>query len=105
MIETYNAEVNRWVQRTNREVDLDDFLLSDDERIKWSRNLKRELNRNKIAEYAEHKVRNSLYRPFTKSHLFFDSIMNDEVSSFPSIFPTPETGKEESSDLRQFIND
>ena len=94
MTETYNGEMNRWVQRANREVDLDDFLLSDDERIKWSRNLKRELNRNKIAEYAEHKVRNSLYRPFTKSHLFFDSIMNDEVSSFPSIFPTPETEKE-----------
>ena len=62
--------------------------------IKWSRNLKRELTRNKIAEYTEHKVRNSLYRPFTKSHLFFDSIMNNEVAHFPTIFPTPETEKE-----------
>ena len=94
MIGTYNAEVARWEQRTDRDANLDDFVVSDDEKIKWSRNLKRELTRNKIAEYTEHKVRNSLYRPFTKSHLFFDSIMNNEVAHFPTIFPTPETEKE-----------
>ena len=63
-------------------------------KIKWSRNLKRELKRNKIAEYTEYKVRNSFYRPFTKSCLFFDSIMNDEISHFLSIFPTLESETE-----------
>ena len=90
MIQTYNTEVVRWTQRTDRDVELDDFVVSDDTTIKWSRNLKRELQRNKIAEYGEHKVRNSLYRPFTKSHLFFDRIMNNDVSHFPYIFPTSE---------------
>ena len=94
MIQTYNAEVARWGQETDRNANLDDFVVSDDRKIKWSRNLKRELKRNRIVEYAEHKVRNSLYRPFTKSNLFFDSIMNDEVSKFPFIFPTPETEAE-----------
>ena len=93
-IGTYNAEVARWGQRTDRDANLDNFVVSDDEKIKWSRNLKRELKRNKIAEYAEHKVKNSLYRPFTKSNLFFDPIMNDEVSLFPFIFPTFETEME-----------
>ena len=93
-IQTYNTEVARWEQRIDREAALDDFVLSDDTQIKWSRNLKRELRRNKIAEYAEHKVKNSLYRPFTKSHLFFDSIMNDEISYCRSILPTFETEKE-----------
>ena len=88
MIQTYNAEVARWEQRTDRNVNLDDFVVSDDKKIKWSRNLKRELERNKIAEYADDKVRNALYRPFTKSYLFFDSIMNNDVSHFPYIFPT-----------------
>ena len=45
----------------------------------------------KSAEYAEHKVRTSLYRPFTKLSFFFDRCYNDVVSVFPSIFPTPET--------------
>ncbi len=94
MIQAYNTEAARWTQRTDRNANLDDFVVSDDRKIKWSRNLKRELKRNKIAEYAEHKVRNSLYRPFTKSNLFFDSVMNDEVSHFPSIFPTLETETE-----------
>ena len=93
-IGTYNAEVAQWSQRTERNANLDDFVILDDKEIKWSRNLKRELKQNKIAEYAEHKVRNSLYRPFTKSNLFFDSIMNDEVSLFPFIFPTFETEME-----------
>ncbi len=41
MIETYNAEVVRWSQRTNREANVDDFVVSDETKIKWSRILKR----------------------------------------------------------------
>ena len=94
MIETYNDQVFKWERRPDRNVNVDDFVISDGTKIKWSRNLKRELKRLRIAEYAENKVRNLLYRPFTKRHLFFDRIMNDEVSHFPSIFPTPETENE-----------
>ena len=94
MIQTYNTEVARWTQRMDRNADLDDFVVSDDTKIKWSRNLKRELSRNKIAEYTDYKVRDSLYRPFTKSYLFFDPIMNDEVSNCPNIFPTVDAEKE-----------
>ena len=94
MIQTYNTEVARWAQRTDQNANLDDFVVSDDTVIKWSRNLKRELQRNKVAEFAEHKLRNSHYRPFTKSHLFFDRIMNNEVAYFPTIFPISETEKE-----------
>ena len=88
MIETYNDQVFKWERKLDRDDNADDFVISDDTKIKWSRNLKRELKRIRIAEYTEDKVRNLLYRPFTKSHLFFDRIMNDEVSHFPSIFPT-----------------
>ena len=94
MMENYNAEVDRWTRRTDRDAKIDDFVMSGDEKIKWSRNLKRELKRGRIAEYNKCKLRNSLYRPFTTSHLFFDLVMNDEVSHFPSIFPTPETEAE-----------
>ena len=93
-IQTYNTEVARWEQRTDWNTNLDDFVVSDETKIKWSRNLKRELQRNKIAEYSEHKVRNALYRPFTRSHLFFDRIMNNDVSHFPSIFPSLRTERE-----------
>ena len=93
-IETYNAEVDRWKRQGNQAKNLDDFVVYDDTKIKWSRDLKLDLKRSRIAEYAENKVRNSLYRPFTKSNLFFDRIMNEEVYGFPPIFPTPETETE-----------
>ena len=88
MIENYNAEVARWVQRTNRETKLDNYVVSDDTKIKWSRDLKVKLERGTTSEYTEHKVRTALYRPFTKSNLYFDRTMSDVVSVFPSIFPT-----------------
>ena len=91
MIGTYNVEVDRWKRRENRDASVDDFVISDDAKIKWSRDLKLDLKRGRIAEYAEDKARNSLYRPFTKSHLFLDRVMNEEVYVFPSIFPIPET--------------
>ena len=50
--------------------------------------LKGEVKRGTIAEYVEHKVRTSLYRPFTKLNLYFDRTINDVVYVFPSIFPT-----------------
>ena len=90
LIGTYNAEVDRWKRRENRDASVDDFVVSDDAKIKWSRDLKLDLKRGRIAEYAEDKVRNSLYRPFTKSNLFLDRVMNEEVYVFPSIFPIPE---------------
>ena len=94
MIETYNAEVDRWKRRENREANLDDFVNYDDEKIKWSRDLKVKLKRERTTKYGDHKKRTSLYRPFTKSNLYFDRVMNDVVGVFPSIFPTLETEME-----------
>ena len=94
MIETYNAEIVRWSQRTNRDIGVDDFVGYDDKNISWSRDLKVKLKRGKIAEYTEDNLRTSIYHPFTKSNLYFDRTINDVVSVFPSIFPTPETENE-----------
>ena len=93
-IDTYNVEVDRWKRRGDQAESLDDFVLSDDKKIKWSSALKRTLKSGQIAEFADTKIRQSLYRPFTKSNLFFDRVMNHSVHIFPSIFPTPETEQE-----------
>ena len=93
-IETYNSEVRRWVHRKDRSANLDNFVVTDDAKVKWSSGLKQKLQGNQVAEYSDTKIRQSLYRPFTKSYLFFDRIMNHRVHVFPSIFPIPETGNE-----------
>ena len=94
MIEIYNMEVVRWGQQIGRDADLDDFLESNNTKIKWSSTLKQKLQSGQITEFSEAKIRQSLYRPFVKSLLYFDRIMNDRVLVFPFIFPTLETETE-----------
>ena len=91
MIGTYDTEVDRWKRRENQRVNVRDFVIYDDTKIKWDRELRQQLQRGRYAEYTENKVRTALYRPFTKSNLFFDRVLNNCVYLLPSIFPTSET--------------
>ena len=89
MINAYNSEVQRWRGVEDKTAhNVDDFVDADDKKIKWSRDLKAKLKRGRLAEYAEDKVRQGLYRPFTKTNLFLDRVLNDFVGGLPAIFPT-----------------
>ena len=102
MIKTYNDQVFKWEQRENQsenfadqgQVVVDDFVISDNQKISWSSGLKQKLKSGQIAEFTVASIRQSLYRPFTKSNLYFDRMMTERVYVFPSIFPTPETETE-----------
>ena len=95
MIGAYNAQVSQWRDRgDNAERNVDDFVDNDDTKIKWSHQLKAKLQRGQFGEYAEEKIRTSLYRAFTKRVLFFDRVLNDAVGLSPSFCPTPETEQE-----------
>ena len=94
MIEAYNDHVSRWQRLRQKPAKLDDFIETDPRRISWSRDLKADMERGRLGEFTPQKVRCALYRPFTRSWLFFDRIMNEEVYSFHSIFPTPESEAE-----------
>ena len=93
-IDAYNEQVIKWSLGKNQGANLDDYVVYDDKKIKWSSALKQKLKSGQIAEFTESKVRQSLYRPFAKSNLFFDSILNHRVFGFPFIFPTAETEME-----------
>ena len=94
MIGIYNAEVDRWKRQEDHRVNVSDFVIYDDTKIKWDRELRQQLQRGRYAEYTENKVRSSLYRPFTKSNLFFDRVLNNCVYVLPSILPTSDTETE-----------
>ena len=94
MIETYNEQVFKWERRENRDADVDDFVIADNEKISWSEGLKQKLKSGKTANFSPEKVRTSLYRPFTKLNLYFDRMMTERVYVFPSIFPTLDTQTE-----------
>ena len=110
MIDTYNSHVLKWQHRKvqnspvpNRDTTIDDLVINepvddfvdyDEEKISWSSSLKQKLKAGQIAAFTEDKIRMTLFRPFTKSNLYFDRLINDRVSLFPSIFPRPETEAE-----------
>ena len=95
MIDVYNAHVSQWRDREETsEISVDDFVDTDDTKIKWSGDLKTAIKKGILAAFSDKKVRMSLYRPFTRSFLFFDRLMNNGIYLLPYIFPTPETESE-----------
>ncbi len=94
MIDTYNEQASKWERRRNPGTNVDDFVMSDDRKIGWSAGLKQKLRSGVTAEFSRERVRNSLYRPFAQSNLYFDRMMTERAYLFPSIFPTPETETE-----------
>jgi predicted helicase len=94
LADAYNSEVARWTRRRDKRVSVDDFIEINESKIKWSRDLKLDLQRGNYAEMSEEKLRSALYRPFCRKHLFFDRILNEEVYILPTIFPTVATETE-----------
>ena len=94
MIEFYNAETSRWERRTDRQIPVNDFVNPERTQIKWTDRLKAALEKGTRVEFSPEKIRTSLYRPFTKMHLYFDRLMNQRVYGMPALFPTPQTEEE-----------
>jgi predicted helicase len=90
MIDTYHRHVYEWkarqeslgekVSEAEKRRILDDFVEDDSQKIAWSRDLKLGILRGERASFSSTRIRSSLYRPFCKQHLYFDPLMNEEVS-------------------------
>ncbi|MDE0396498.1 MAG: N-6 DNA methylase, partial [Candidatus Poribacteria bacterium] len=82
MIDVYNTQALKWQQQTETQ-NVDDFVAYDNEKISWSSGLKQKLISGYIAEFSSERIRQTLYRPFTKSCLYFDRFMAERVYVFP----------------------
>ena len=94
IIATYNEQVVRWSQRSDASTRIDDFVTYDEAKISWSLTLKKHLSRGIILQYNPNAVRVSIYRPFTRSFLYFDAHLNEARYQFPCILPTPDSEKD-----------
>ena len=86
--DTYNSEIDRWL-RSGRPEALDSFV--DYEKLKWSRNLKRNLRNAIYDKFSPSKFRLSLYRPFSLQQLYYSDVLVDETGRTDSIFPEAAT--------------
>lgn len=60
----------------------------EDQRIKWSRNLKRRLKQGRKETIVPQRIISSSYRPFTKRWLYDSDLFIDEGGSKDEMFPT-----------------
>ena len=92
MISFYNNEVARFQETCkglpeNRQPEIDTFINYDDAKISWNRSLKNDFAKQKIHKFEEQSMRIGLYRPFTKSPVYFNRQFNDMVYQIPMLYP------------------
>ncbi|HYG78830.1 MAG TPA: type ISP restriction/modification enzyme, partial [Pyrinomonadaceae bacterium] len=93
LVDLYNADLNLW-ERKGQGVAPSKFLLSQNPQIKWTRRLFKAIENHLSLEIKPESFRKGLYRPFSKRHLYFNKILNEEIYSLPSIFPRQEIEEE-----------
>ena len=92
-IEIYNSTVDR-KKRHDPNSPVEDFIDTNDPRIKWTRQVKASLKKLELSDYEDSHFRTALYRPFTQKYLYFDNFWNEERYQQYRIFPTPKTETE-----------
>lgn len=90
MIDFYNSEFDRW-EAAGRPEPVEDFVDSDPTKISWSSTLRTRLPAGRVSHRIESSMREAMYRPFQKAHLYFSSDFNERRYRLNEIFPTPDT--------------
>lgn len=88
-IEIYNQTVDK-AKRKKAKFTAEEVIDTSDAGIKWTRQTKAELEKGKSCDLHPKSFRHSLYRPYTKMHLYFDNFWNEEQYRLNQIFPVKE---------------
>ena len=89
MIDNYNGELKRFSQvqvPSTKEV-INTFVDPDPTRISWSVNLKELFRKGSILYYEGGEIYPTLFRPFTRQHLYFNLRLNERPGQMRQIFP------------------
>lgn len=93
MVETYNDQVEAFGKAfaLDRNLKVEDFVLKDEAKIKWSSSLLPQVSKGHKAAYSDSFIVESMYRPFCKQHLYNDSLFIHRPYQIPRLFPTPQS--------------
>jgi predicted helicase len=62
---------------------------TDARKISWTHNIKNDVRTLKAHEFSQNHIVTGLYRPFTKTRLYFNRRFNERVYQMPKLFPEP----------------
>ena len=91
-VRDYNSEVERYRLRSSPSTNVDDFV--DYEKLSWSATLKDHLRRHTQARFSPKLIRTTLWRPFTKKHVYYSKPLVDRPGKHQEFFPTRESESE-----------
>lgn len=94
MISQYNQDIKKAILAHPNAINAtiaDELMTYDTTKISWNRSLKNDFIKLKKHCYDEASVYTALYRPYTKSALYFNRAFNDMIYQMPQIFPTRES--------------
>ena len=90
MIDFYNKQREAYTNaiKENDKLSVEEFIDTDDTKISWTVNLKKNIEKNIRHNYVSD-LRNGAYRPFFKQRLYFDKPFIERIGLSPKLFPTP----------------
>ncbi len=83
LIDAYNADLKKLKHVKNKK-DISEQL---DGSIKWTRAVKNDLKKGVVYQFDGDLIVESLYRPYSKRHLYFSKQLNEMHYQMPAIFP------------------
>ena len=91
MIESYSRELDRLKNKNLNIKNVDQFIDLDSKKITWSYGLKENLLKKRQALFKKEYIKQSIYRPFMKSWVYFDEMFNERRYQLLKIFPKNDT--------------
>ena len=86
MIEFYNQELHRLKNQKLDTKNIDKFINREENNIKWTHRIKEKLIQKNKLLFEKYHIKLSSYRPFMKSWIYFDHLLNERRYQLPRIF-------------------
>jgi len=86
LISFYNSEVIRLINKDLNIDNVDGYLKYDSQYSSWNRNFKQDLIKGKKINLSQENLAYALYRPFTKTNLYYDRATSAMIYQMPKIF-------------------
>ena len=103
MIRVYNTELEKSVKHVQEQTPF--VPLTDPAQIAWSSSLVSKFERGIYGFFRHDALTPSLYRPFSKQWLYYDSMFNHRVGQMPHIFPETQSQNRTITIKQRIIND
>ena len=87
LINFYNSELDRY-KKSNKKEKATSFVRIDRTKMSWNSNAFQDIERGKEYKFNSENIIECLYRPFTKTNLYFSKELNARTYQIPKFFPT-----------------